>query len=182
MHRRRFHDLRILLLFALVLSAGTAATLRWTETSTTIILVRHAEKAAEPKDDPALTPAGEARAAALIEALRTAGITAIYSTPWKRTQLTARPIAEKLGVPVTTFDVKPGERSYGEMYAAELLAKHRGRVVLVVGHSNTVPGILRALGVADVPVIADAEYDNLFIATVPDSGSARVVRAKFGAR
>ncbi len=181
MHRRRFHALRILLLLALVLTAGMAASVV-TETSTTIILVRHAEKAAEPKDDPALTPAGEARAAALIEALRTAGITAIYSTPWKRTQLTARPIAEKLGVPVTTFDVKPGERSYGEMYAAELLAKHRGRVVLVIGHSNTVPAILRALGMADVPAIADAEYDNLFIATVPDSGPARVVRAKFGAR
>jgi len=182
MLRQRFHAVRVLLLFALVLTLGTAATARWAETSTTIVLVRHAEKAAEPKDDPALTPAGEARAAALVDALRTAGVSAIYSTPWKRTQLTARPIADKLGIPVTTFDVTPGEKNYGELYAAELLAKHRGRVVLVVGHSNTVPAILRGLGITDAPAITDAEYDNLFVVTVPETGLARVVRTKYGAR
>ena len=151
------------------------------ESSTTIILVRHAEKEAEPRDDPALTPAGEARAMALAEAVRGAGIAAIYSTPYKRTQGTARPVSEQLRVPITTFDAKAGERSYGEVYAAELLAKQRGRVILVVGHSNTVPGILRGLGIADAPAIADAEYDNLFVVTVPDAGPARLVRARYGA-
>lgn len=182
MLRRRFPAVHALLLLVLFLMAGTAASHRWMETTTTIILVRHAEKAAEPREDPPLTAVGEARAAALVEALGNAGITAVYSTPWKRTQQTARPIAERLGVPVTTFDVTPGEKSYGELYAAELLAKHRGRVVLVVGHSNTVPGILRGLGVADVRDIADMEYDNLFVVTVPETGPVRIVRARFGAR
>ena len=181
MHRRSFIA-RVLLLLALVLTAGTAATHPWAETSTTVILVRHAEKAAEPKDDPPLTPVGEARAAALVEALRTAGVSAIYSTPWKRTQQTARPLAEKLGIPVTTFDAPAASQGYGETYAAEVLGKNRGRVVLVVGHSNTVPSILRGLGVTEVAAIADAEYDNLFIVTVPETGPVRVVRAKFGAR
>ena len=182
LHRRSF-AVRVLLL-ALMLTAGTAASGGWAETSTTVILVRHAEKAAEPAADPPLTPAGEARAAALVEALRGAGVSVIYSTPWKRTQQTARPLSEKIGVPVTTFDVTPGAQGYGEMYAAEVLGKNRGKVVLVVGHSNTVPAILRGLGLgaADAPTITDAEYDNLFIVTVPETGPARVVRAKFGAR
>jgi len=182
MLRRRSQAVRALLLLALILTVGTAAASRLVETSTTIVLVRHAEKAPAPADDPPLNPAGEARAAALVEVLRSAGITAIYSTPWKRTQQTARPIAEKLGLPVTTFDVRPGERGYGEMYAAELLAKQRGRVVLVVGHSNTVPSILRGLGVTDAGPISDPEYDNLFIVTVPETGPVRVVRGKYGAR
>ncbi len=180
MLRRRFLAALLPLLF--ILTVGTAARRTWGETSTTIILVRHAEKALEPKDDPPLTPAGEVRAAALVEALGTAGIVAIYSTPWKRTQQTAAPIAAKLGIAVTTFDVTPGERTYGELYAAELLAKHRGRVVLVIGHSNTVPAILKALGIADAPAIQDPEYDNLFVVTVPETGPTRVVRGKFGAR
>ena len=182
MLRHRFHAARVLLFLVLILTVGTAAVSRWVETSTTVILVRHAEKAPEAKDDPPLDSAGEARAAALVEAVRSAGITAIYSTPWKRTQQTAAPVAAKLGIPVTTFDVRPGERSYGEMYAAEILAKQRGRVVLIVGHSNTVPAILRGLGVPEVAAIRDSEYDNLFIVTVPEAGPVRVVRAKFGAR
>lgn len=181
LHRRSFIA-RMVLLLALVLVAGTIAARPWAETSTTVILVRHAEKAAEPKADPPLTPVGEARAAALVEALRTAGISTIYSTPWKRTQQTARPISEKLGIPVTTFDAPAGAQGYGEAYAAEILGKNRGRVVLVVGHSNTVPGILRGLGVTDVAPIADMEYDNLYIVTVPQTGPVRAVRAKFGAR
>ena len=182
MFRRRVHYPRVLLLPALLLTIATAAVARQAATSTTIILVRHAEKAPQPADDPPLTPAGEARAVALIDAVGAAGVQAIYSTKWKRTQQTALPIAQKLGVPVTTFDAAPGARGYGEIYAAELLAKHRGRVVLVVGHSNTVPAILEGLGVANAPRITDPEYDNIFIVTVPDTGTARMVRAKYGAR
>ena len=151
------------------------------ETTTTIILARHGEKALEPKEDPMLSPAGEARALALADAVRDAGIAAIYSTAWKRTQSTARPVAERLKLPITTFDAPPGDRDYGKTWATELLAKNRGKVVLVVGHSNTVPTILRGLGIADAPAITDAEYDNLFIVTVPETGPARVVRTKYGA-
>lgn len=179
---RRTFVIRAASLLALPLIALSAASAQpAAESTTTIILARHAEKAVEPKDDPGLTPAGEARAIALADAVRGAGISAIYSTAWKRTQATARPVAELLKLPVTTFDAAPGEREYGKVYVAELLAKHRGQVVLVVGHSNTVPNILRGLGIVDAPAIADAEYDNLFIVTVPETGPARLVRAKYGA-
>ena len=151
------------------------------ETSTTIILARHGEKAAEPANDPMLSPAGEARAIALFEAVRGAGISAIYSTGYKRTQSTARPASEQLQIPVTTFDANPSDPNYGRLYAAELLAKQKGKVVLVVGHSNTIPLILRGLGIADAPAIADPEYDNLYVVTVPETGPPRVVKAHYGA-
>jgi broad specificity phosphatase PhoE len=179
MRRRNF--IRAASLLLPLLGAASAATQPRAETSTTIILVRHAEKAAEPKDDPPLLTLGEARAAALVDAVRGAGITAIYSTPYKRTQATARPVSEHLGIPVTTFDAKAGAKSYGDQYAAELLARNRGLVVLVVGHSNTIPSILQGLGIPNAPAIRDEEYDNLFIVTVPDSGAVRMVRARFGA-
>ena len=181
MVRRRVHELRVLLLLAFIFAAGTAAIAPQAAGDTTIILVRHAEKATEPVNDPPLSPLGETRALALVDAVRSAGVQVIYSTPWKRTQQTAAPASRRLGIPVTTFDVTPGAQGYGELYAAELLSKHPGKVVLVVGHSNTVPAILRGLGVVDAPAITDGEYDNLYIGTVPASGTPRVVRAKFGA-
>jgi broad specificity phosphatase PhoE len=174
---RRTFLLRAAALLALPAIAIAATPPRQaTESTTTIILARHGEKAAEPRDDPALSPEGEARALALAEAVRGAGIGAIYSTQWKRTQGTARPTSEAIKVPITTFDGSPAA------YATELLAKHRGTVVLVVGHSNTVPAILRGLGVADAAAIADSEYDNLYVVTIPAGGGARVVRAKYGAK
>jgi broad specificity phosphatase PhoE len=162
------------LVFLLLAFVAVAASRQPAETTTTIILVRHAEKAAVPADDPPLTAEGETRALALVEVVRSAGVSAIYSTRWKRTQGTAAPVATQLGIPVTTFD------GPATAYAAELLGKHRGKVVLVVGHSNTLPGIIRALGIPSVPPIEDPEYSNLFIVSVPDAGAARYIRAEFG--
>lgn len=170
-----------LLALPLIALAATPAQQAAVPSTTTIILARHGEKTAEPKEDPVLTPEGEARAIALAEAVRGAGISAIYSTKWKRTQYTARPASEQLKVPITTFDGPTGAPDYGRAYATELLTKNRGKVVLVVGHSNTIPSILRGLGIADAPAIADSEHDHLFIVTIPEGGEARVVRARYGA-
>jgi broad specificity phosphatase PhoE len=180
--RRRTFVIRAASLLALPAIALAASPARQAETTTTIIIARHGEKAAEPREDPVLSPEGEARALALAEAVRGAGISAIYSTRWKRTQGTARPTSEALKIPITTFDGPSAEREPGKAYATELLAKNRGKVVLVVGHSNTVPALLRGLGIADAPTITDPEYDNLFIVTIPEGGAARVVKAKYGAR
>jgi hypothetical protein len=54
--------------------------------------------------------------------------------------------------------------------------------VLVVGHSNTVPAIIEALGAVRPAPICDPEYDNLYVVTIGPDGKAGVVRAKFGAR
>ena len=122
-----------------------------------VFLARHAEKAqsGDPKD-PDLSEAGRARATALATFLKDAGITAVYASEFKRTQETAEPLARALGL---TTVIVPGKDT--QALAARL--KQAQGNALVVGHSDTVPEILKALGVAAPPSIADADYDNLFV-------------------
>jgi len=144
---------------------------------TTIFIVRHAEKAATPKNDPPLTEAGRVRAALLSRVLRSAKVQAVYSSGFARTDQTAAPVAEVAGVKTTRYDAR-----HSPALAAVIKRDHPGGVVLVVGHSNTIPGLLGALGVArvEVPVLGDDEYDNLFIVTISEN-HVSMVRLRFGA-
>lgn len=144
--------------------------------ATTIILVRHAEKEATPATDPPLTSAGNARANALVELAKDAGVNAIVSTEYMRTRSTAAPLAAMLGL--TTEII--GARNSARVTADSILAKHRGHTVVLVGHSNTVPGLVAAFGAPQPAEICDAGYDNAFVVTVPASGPATVVRLHFG--
>lgn len=145
-------------------------------TNTTIILVRHAEKAAEPAADPPLTAAGAARAEALVDVVRDAGVNAIVSTQYQRTRQTVAPTAAKLGIAAEVIDARVTPRATADT----LLARYRGRTVLVAGHSNTVPAIVAALGVSQPPDICDTGYDNIFVVTIPPSGAPSVTRLHFG--
>ena len=130
-----------------------------------VLLVRHAERAdtgggapATMAADPSLSDTGRQRAESLAAILKDAGITAIYATEFKRTQETAAPLAKALGIAVTTVPAKD---------IAGLVQKLKGATsnVLVVGHSNTVPEIVKALGVTAPLKIDDTEYDNLLVVT-----------------
>src|SRR5215467_1782596 len=131
-----------------------------------VFVVRHAERAdagMQAQRDPALSAAGEARAQKLAAMLADAGVKDIFATEFKRTQDTAKPLAMKTGVAV---------EQVGSKDTALLIAKiklHPNDVVLVVGHSNTLPAILKALAGVEV-AIADNEYDNLFV-VVPATGT-----------
>src|SRR5690606_22750255 len=70
---------------------GDAAAAEEARPTTTVVLVRHAEKAAEPAQDPPLTEAGAARARALLDALADARANAIYSTNYARPRRAAPP-------------------------------------------------------------------------------------------
>ena len=143
---------------------------------TTVILVRHAEKKIEPNNpDPDLTPAGEARAQEIARIFANTGINAIYATHYKRTQQTAKPLSEKIGVKVTVLDA-----SQVEELTNRLQTNHRGQTVFVAGHNNTVPAIVNALSGENIPVIPESEYDNLFIVTVYRFGKAKVLKMKYG--
>jgi phosphohistidine phosphatase SixA len=124
-----------------------------------IFLVRHAERAAisgHVPSDTGLSEVGRARAEALAQALKDAQITAIYTSEYKRTQETAAPLAQSLGM-------RPEVVAAGDQRS--LVAKIRAQPgnVLVIGHSNTLPQIINALGVAARVTIAESEYDNLFL-------------------
>lgn len=123
----------------------------------TIFLVRHAEKVTTgDTKDPDLSEAGRARAESLATMLKDAGITAIYATEFKRTQQTAEPFARATGIKTTIMPAKETESLIAKLKAAPGNS-------LVVAHSNTLPEILKALGVTDPPQIDEADYDNLFI-------------------
>ena len=145
--------------------------------ATTVIVVRHAEKAATPADDPPLTSVGETRASALWDALKDAGVNAIITTQFVRTRATAQPTATALRLSPEVIHAS-GARHAQDVAAA--IRKHAGHTVLVVGHSNTVPGIIEALGAPKPAAICDSEYDNLYIVTLSEAGKAGVVRSKFG--
>lgn len=118
-----------------------------------LLLVRHAEKVDNSKDA-ALSAAGAARAKALAAKLRDAGVTAIFTTQFQRTQATAQPLAAALKL---TPVVHAADDSAG---LVALLRKERGRA-LVVGHSNTLPEIAAAYGVK--LSVRDDAYDGLFV-------------------
>ena len=148
--------------------------------STIVLLVRHAEKASDAEDSP-LTEAGTQRAQALVRVAESAGVSAIYSTQFRRNRDTARPLSDQLKLAVTELPIpdlqSPGD--YGKTLARTLLEKHAGQTVLVVGHSNTIPLTLEAL--TGQPAPADhAEYSDLYIVIIPPSGKARYIKAQYG--
>lgn len=139
-----------------------------------VILVRHAEKASAGGSDPSISEVGQARAKALAAAIANANVTAIITTTFKRTFETAEPFATAHGITIEKLAVN------GDVAAA--VRKHAGEVVLVVGHSNTVPGIVTALGGPKLPDICDASYATIFtLVPAKDGKSANVVRSKYGA-
>ena len=146
------------------------------DSTTTLILVRHAEKVKDGSNDPILTPEGEARAHELMYILKHVELDAIYSTPYKRTQQTVLPTAKDKNLKIQNY--KPGEKGFLE----KVLNSHSGGVVLIVGHSNTIPALANELvGRIDYDDLNDATYDNLFVAYVPSNGQTKIIRMRFGA-
>ncbi len=147
----------------------------------TVILVRHAEKATTGGSDPSLSEAGQSRAKALAAAIADAHVTAIITTTFKRTFETAEPFGEARGVVIEKVAIT-GDAAAHLAAVTAAIRKHPGEVVLVVGHSNTVPSLVHALGGPKLPDLCDASYSTLFT-VVPGKGSApaSVVRSRYGA-
>lgn len=146
--------------------------------ATTVYVVRHAERASETDRDPTLSEAGRARAAALADSLARSGIAAAYVTEYRRTRETAAPTAERLGVPV--HELPAGGPDAIPSLARAVLERHAGESVLVVGHSNTVHAIVRALGGEELPELASSRYGDLFVVTIPADGAPTTTRRRFG--
>jgi broad specificity phosphatase PhoE len=146
-----------------------------------VVLVRHAEKAAEPADDPPLTPAGLERARALVPALKDAGVTAIIISDTLRSRATAEPLAQALGLLPIVVGSSGGDAASRAAAVAAEVRRHPDGVVVVVGHSNTIPAIVAALGGPRLPDIPDKEFSQLLLLR-PAAGGARLVRARYGAK
>jgi 2,3-bisphosphoglycerate-dependent phosphoglycerate mutase len=167
----------LVLITLLAASAFPATVTAIDQPSTTIILVRHAEKKIVPPEnkDPDLSPAGVARAGELVRMFSDSGITAIYATQYKRTQQTVKPLADKLRLPVTQVEAKQTAE-----LVKQIRARGTGQVIFIAGHNNSVPEIIAAMGGPQLPIIPETEYDNLFILTVQSDGSAKLFKMKYG--
>ncbi|HEY8225024.1 MAG TPA: histidine phosphatase family protein [Pyrinomonadaceae bacterium] len=163
------------LVFAAVVLFGYFAT--FARPVTTVIVVRHAEKNIQSDNpDPDLSPAGQVRAQEIAREFAESGIQAIYATQYRRTQQTVAPLANRLGLPITSIDAKQSEE-----LTRRILSSNRGQTVFVAGHNNTVPEIVNLLSGEKFPLIPESEYDNMFIVTIYRFGKAKVLRIKYGA-
>lgn len=177
--RRRKRRIQVIVIYTAI-----AVGLAWffeLQATTTVIFVRHAEKATMPADDPGLSEAGKMRAVELARQLSeadvVAGIDAIYSTSYRRTEETVQPVAIALGLPITSYDA-----SNTETIMDEIVRQHKGKIVLVVGHSNTVPALIGNMGASkNVPEIDEGEYDNLYLVSIPWFGKTKTIRLRYGA-
>jgi broad specificity phosphatase PhoE len=134
----------------------------------TFVVVRHAEKADDGSRDPPLSAAGETRAKALAQRLAHSGLVAVYATPFRRTQQTAQIVATSAGLPVTTYS---GDTAAAD-FAGSLRARYRQGTVLVVGHSNTVPGIVASLCSCRIAALGDDAYDGIYTIRIGPDGKA----------
>jgi broad specificity phosphatase PhoE len=170
---------------AIIIYVAIAIGLAWffeSQATTTIIFVRHAEKQEAPAGDPELTEAGRRRVAELTRQLAdadvVAGVDAIYSTPFKRTMQTAEPLAAALDLPVHPYDPDPEDP---EAMLDDIVRRNKGKIILIVGHSNTIPELIAELGASKrVPPIADNEYDNIYIISIPWFGKTKTIRLRYG--
>ncbi len=143
-----------------------------------VFVVRHGEKISD--EDERLSEAGRARAARLAEMLKHSGVTAVYSTDTERTLGTARPLADALGLKIAIYEAKAMAGRVDSAALVDRLHREAPRgIVLVVGHSNTVPSLLSALGCPDAVTIAGDEYDNLFVVVPREGAKALLLRLRY---
>lgn len=144
-----------------------------------VVVVRHAERGSAPPGDVALSDAGQARAEELALALAEAQVDTIVTSQFRRTRDTAAPLARARGL--SPVIVQAGNDTAAHAAAVARAVRAGGKVVLVVGHSNTVPAIIGALGGPRMAELCDGEYANLFTLALTPGQPARLIHSLFGA-
>lgn len=151
------------------------------QATTTVILVRYAEPAADPAGNPGLSEAGKARAEELARLLAytdvVAGVDAIIATQFRRAQETGDPLARRLHLAVQTADVNDIEG-----LRKRILKQYKGKIVLVIAHPDQLDLLIREFhGSKKLPPMAAGEFDNVYIVSIPWYGRVKTLRLKYGA-
>jgi len=138
-----------------------------------VFLVRHAERTSEAADSP-ISEAGFRRARLLAEILSQSGVSAIYATEYIRTQQTAKPLSTLLNVPVTVMNAAAPDK------LVETLSQSTDAVALVVGHSRTLPPLIKALAGIEIPEISATDYDHLYLIVFGALPKPMLITLRFG--
>jgi broad specificity phosphatase PhoE len=163
------------LLLAALVACSTGPAMKDGDATATFVVVRHAEKSTDDPQDPSLSETGQARAQGLARLLADAPLTAAYATGYRRTQQTAQPAADMHGIKIAIYDAKMPAAAL----ASQLRATHAHGTVLVVGHSNTVPGIVAALSGQPVGEMSDDQYDLVYRVGAGADGKATLTRERY---
>jgi broad specificity phosphatase PhoE len=145
----------------------------------TVVIVRHGEKAA-PTRDPDLSAAGQARAQALAAALANARVRTVVVTTLKRTQQTAKPTATAANVNMITVPLDGTAAFHAQLVAVKARQAPTGSTVLIVGHSDTVGEIAKAMGDPAPQPIPDCAYDRMTIIQLDAARGPRTLHARYG--
>jgi 2,3-bisphosphoglycerate-dependent phosphoglycerate mutase len=152
------------------------------QATTTIIFVRHADTETPPvaHRDPSLNERGRLRAELLADVLENidvvAGVDAIYASEFRSTQETAEPLARRLDL-----EIKVADPYQVDTFTDRVKRDYKGKIVLVVTHADLVAPLIASLsGSKNVPVIAESEYDNIYIVTIPWFGKVKTLRLHYG--
>ncbi len=148
------------------------------QTVTTVILVRHAERAPGSQDPP-LSAAGQQRAETLAQVVSGAGVANIYVTQFQRTQQTAAPTATATGVTPIIIAVAGPVSEHAADVAARVFADNKNRTALVCSHSNIVHLIAQELGAPGVTQLSESEYDRLIV-IVKRGNTTRIIQGRYG--
>ncbi|HEX8142852.1 MAG TPA: phosphoglycerate mutase family protein [Pyrinomonadaceae bacterium] len=150
---------------------------------TIVIMVRHGDRntptRVNPDTNPHLNTAGKDRALILSGVLSRANVKAVYTSNTFRSKETAEPLATKLRLSPTVID-EVSKVDEALKLKNDILSNNAGKTVLVVGHTDTIPELIRQLGGENMPDIDDKEFDNLFVVTVFSPGKASVTKLKYG--
>ncbi len=149
--------------------------------TTTIYLVRHAEKANGSRD-PELNAAGLQRANRLAEVLEQITVDKLWSSDYIRTRQTLAPLSRQKGVPLEVYDARDSKG-----LVLTILEGERGQTHVIAGHSNTVPALVDLLQAwpaepdssAMRPNLGHEEYDRLYVVTLVSGQLARVVERRY---
>lgn len=131
-----------------------------TDNSTTFFFIRHAEKIRNGDSDPNLTEKGKLRSGNWAEVFKNVDFDAIYSTNTQRTLNTAKPTADIKNLDIVVYDSKMID-------ILEFAQTHKGKTILIVGHSNTTPVLVnKLLGEEKYSQIEDNNNGNLYVVTI----------------
>ncbi len=152
------------------------------EAQQAIFLVRHGETVAPKGTDlRPLSEPGQRRAVLLATLLKDAGINAIFTSDLERTVKTAEPLATSLRVePKALAQLNVRFKPNDIDGFVNLLRSEHGRdIVLVVGHSNSVPALLKALGHPAEIKIPETDFGNLFVLIPKSEGPPILLRLRY---
>ena len=177
--RRRRRRRLIVIVWFLLLATGLA----WffeLQATTTIILSRYADQQSN-SIGMGLSPTGQRRSQELARVLSdvdvVAGVDAIFVAPTARSRITATPLALANEVPIYTIE----DPSDAEGLVQRILTDFKGKIVLIVTEPEYIsPTIIEMHGSKKLPVIDGAEYDNLYIVTIPWFGKVKTLRLRYG--